>query len=85
MKKNIVLFSLISFSAILIDPFVNVKPVYSHSGYSRFNCKDIAGSSAACFERKGKWKHSNCVTKGLNRYGHYHDSGTRKGEKKRCK
>ena len=84
MKKNIVLFSLISFSAILIDPVVNVKPVYSHSGYSKFNCKDIAGSGADCFNRGGKWKHANCVTKGLFRDGHYHDSGTSKGEKKKC-
>ena len=84
MKKNIVLFSLISFSVILIDPFVNVKPVYSHKGYSKFNCKEIAGRNAECFSRGGGYKHSNCVTKGLFRDGHYHDPNTRKGEKKKC-
>ena len=85
MKKNIVLFSLISFSAILIDPFVNVKPAYSHKGYSKFNCKQIAGRDAGCFSRGGGYKHSKCVYKHLYQDGHRHDPDTKKGEKKKCK
>ena len=87
MKKNIVLFSLISFSAILIDPFVNVKPVYSHGGYSKFNCQQISGSQPnnRCWQpvKFGKWKHTVCAKSGIIKKGHYHDSNS--GKKKKCK
>ena len=87
MKKNIVLFSLISFSAILIDPFVNVKPAYSHKGYSKFNCKQIAGRNAECFSYGSfaGYKHANCVYKQTFKDGHRHELDKKKGEKKKCK
>ena len=87
MKKNIVLFSLISFSAVLIDPFVNVKPAYSHSFGSRFECKakTDAAKNELCFTRSSKVKHSHCVYKQMFKDGHRHDPDTRKGEKRKCK
>tara|TARA_Y100000813_G_C23892761_1_gene225755 strand:- start:87 stop:347 length:261 start_codon:yes stop_codon:yes gene_type:complete len=86
MKKNIVLFSLISFSAILIDPFVNVKPAYSHKGASKFNCQEIstAHPSNTCFKNpKGSgYKHTSCEKSGLFKDGHRHD--IKSGKKKKC-